>query len=163
MSPDAFVTVRWGEIGSRATFLPVPCPESQPPYAVVALARHGDRYVLGSVPRGWCAPSGHIEAGETPIQAAVREAHEEVGGQFVDGCELGHYVIERPSGALSTVAVFYGYMDSYGHIPAGSESTGVRLAAIAELPGVYWTWDPLMEQVFGYAEERFAESGTRHG
>lgn len=33
----------------------------------------------------WCVPGGHAEQGETPIQAAQREANEEVGGVKVGG------------------------------------------------------------------------------
>lgn len=158
MNMDDFTSVAWGEIGTRATFRAGPCPASIPPYAVVALARFGDRYVLGQVPRGWCAPSGHIEPGESVLDAAIREAREEVGGEFADGRELGHYLVERPDGTIATVAVYIGAMRDYGNIPGGSESTGVRLAALRDLPSVYWTWDPLMEQVFGYAEERYREA-----
>ncbi|MGZ7196733.1 NUDIX hydrolase, partial [Streptococcus pyogenes] len=37
---------------------------------------------LGGGPSRWDIPKGHIEEGETPIEAAIRECREETG--FVD-------------------------------------------------------------------------------
>jgi 8-oxo-dGTP pyrophosphatase MutT (NUDIX family) len=45
-----------------------------------ALAFDGDRILLSRlVKRGWDIPGGHIEPGEDPVQAAVRETMEETG------------------------------------------------------------------------------------
>lgn len=38
----------------------------------------------------WCLPRGHAKEGETPLQTALREAKEEVGG--AKGTNLGHLV-----------------------------------------------------------------------
>ncbi|MCL2803176.1 MAG: NUDIX hydrolase [Micrococcales bacterium] len=40
--------------------------------AVIARRNRGGRLE-------WCLPKGHLESGETPAQAAVREVHEETG------------------------------------------------------------------------------------
>ncbi|OKL48609.1 DNA mismatch repair protein MutT [Boudabousia liubingyangii] len=48
--------------------------DSIPSVAVIAR-----RNRLGNIE--WCLPKGHLEAGETPMDAAVREIHEETGIQ----------------------------------------------------------------------------------
>lgn len=50
--------------------------------------------------RGWDVPGGHIEAGETPVQAVKRELYEETGA-FIEEPELLGYMMinlhgERP-------------------------------------------------------------------
>lgn len=52
---------------------------------VIGLLTRGTDYLMIqrslNVPKGgtWCFPGGHVEAGETPAQAVVREMHEELG------------------------------------------------------------------------------------
>jgi 8-oxo-dGTP diphosphatase len=44
------------------------------------LAFDGERIVLARhVERGWAIPRGHLDEGETPLEAMQREAHEEAG------------------------------------------------------------------------------------
>lgn len=68
----------------------------------------------------WCLPKGHLEAGETPEQAAVREIEEETGirGRVVGPLgtidywfsaegkrvhkQVHHYLLEATGGSLST-------------------------------------------------------------
>lgn len=54
------------------------------PCAFVALVRAGQIFLLRRVNTGykdgyWNLPAGHIENGETPVEAALREAGEEAG------------------------------------------------------------------------------------
>lgn len=77
-----------------------------------AVAFDGDRFLMVRNPRrgGWEMPGGHVEEGETPAEAAVREFREEsgysievvavrdigycdvcaavLGGRVADGCEM---------------------------------------------------------------------------
>jgi len=46
---------------------------------IVRRAAHGWRYLLLRVFRSWDFPKGGLEAGEAPLQAAVREVEEETG------------------------------------------------------------------------------------
>ncbi|WP_274361907.1 NUDIX domain-containing protein [Paenibacillus thermotolerans] len=52
--------------------------------------------------RGWDIPGGHIEAGETPVQAVMRELYEETGAVIEEPEFLGfmkiHLLGERPPG-----------------------------------------------------------------
>jgi 8-oxo-dGTP pyrophosphatase MutT (NUDIX family) len=41
-------------------------------------------------PYGWACPAGHINEGETPEQAAIRETQEETGLELVDCALLVH-------------------------------------------------------------------------
>ena len=55
------------------------------PRGVIGILSRGDEYLMirraAGVPKGgaWCFPGGHVEPGETPRKAVVREMAEELG------------------------------------------------------------------------------------
>lgn len=60
--------------------------------AFVLLLRGDETFVLRRANTGWAdgmwtIPSGHVEKGETPIEAAIKEAKEEAG-VIVEACDL---------------------------------------------------------------------------
>jgi 8-oxo-dGTP diphosphatase len=149
--PTPFPTVRWGN--HFATFLPhIATPLDVPVEAVVVFIGCGEGFVLGDIPeRGWCVPSGRLEAGETPEMAARRETREEIGAEPENLRTIGYYILTNEE--RHYVPAFVGKVHSYGNIPPGSESRGARCFRREELPHIYWRWDPLLERMFEYAEQ----------
>lgn len=150
--PSLFPTARWGDL--TVTFSPDVTPPLAHVEAVVVFIGCPEGFVLGDIPgRGWCVPSGRLEPGETPQAAAVRETREEIGAVPERLREIGYYIMVTDDGESLYVPAFVGTVRSFGDIPPGSESRGVRCFRREELPNVYWRWDPLLERMFEYAEQ----------
>lgn len=83
------------------------------------LSRHKDRTT-------WETQGGHIEPGETPLEAAKRELWEESGAAEYTIEPLFDYWATDDIG-WSTGAVYRAEITKLGPIPAGSEMAEVRL------------------------------------
>ncbi|MFC6617357.1 NUDIX domain-containing protein [Deinococcus radiophilus] len=59
-------------------------PPVQPGAGGVVLNRRGEVLLVRYRSGGWTFPKGHLEAGETPLQTALREVHEETGVQAAE-------------------------------------------------------------------------------
>jgi 8-oxo-dGTP pyrophosphatase MutT (NUDIX family) len=75
----------------------------------------------------WGTPGGGVEPGESPLDAGVREFHEEVGLQ-VEECELigayggPEFVVRYPSGDLTAyVTILYGSRNASGDVALEAE------------------------------------------
>ncbi|MCX7798761.1 MAG: NUDIX domain-containing protein [Fimbriimonadales bacterium] len=123
------------------------------PFVVLVFAWRGDRVLVCQIEdRGWCVPSGRIEAQEQPEDAARREALEEGGAVLGDLLYLGAYQI-REATNVRWASCFVCELESLGPIPEWTESSACRLLTLDELPEVYHIWNPLTEQVFRYSFE----------
>jgi 8-oxo-dGTP diphosphatase len=152
MSDSLFPTVQWGE--ATVIFEPGASCEAEAVRAVVVFAILRGSFVIADIPdRGWCTPSGRLEAGETPLQAAVRETWEEIGARLERPRAIGRFLLNSSESGASCVPAFVGEISDFGAIPEGSESRGVRQVSLEELADCYWVWDPLMEAVFRFALE----------
>lgn len=95
----------------------------EPEYAVIA-ARYDGMWILSRHKERttWELPGGHIEAGETPYEAACRELFEETGAALYDIKEVSPYCVtvdtERSYGVL-----FFAEVTLLGGIPKYSEIT----------------------------------------
>ena len=143
-----FPFVAWHD--GIATFTTQSIAPDGPVWAVVVFVTDGDRFVIGKVPRGWCTPSGHVEAGEALETTALREVYEEAGATVRDLRRIGTFLIITRRGSVEGAAVFHARLDRLAAVPDWSESDGAQVAALDRLPKLYWRWDPLMQSMFEY-------------
>lgn len=99
--------------------------------AAVILTRRGSR--LRAHSNQWALPGGRIDAGETPLEAAVREIDEEIGLQLSEGDLLGR-LDDYPtrSGYVITPFVFWAPPEAEP-VANPDEVASVHRVAIREL------------------------------
>lgn len=105
----------------------------RPSVTVAAVIARGDRYLLieEDTPEGLRLnnPAGHLEQGETPIQAVVREALEETMRAFQPEAFLGVYLARfvRPARLEDVTYVRLAFSGAVGEEIAGrSLDEGIR-------------------------------------
>ncbi|MGI5898946.1 MAG: NUDIX hydrolase [Christensenellales bacterium] len=89
------------------------------------LCRHRDRQTLE-------VPGGHIEEGESPMQAAGRELYEETGATRSRLTFICEYSVKRPDGAGAMGALFFAEIEELGPLP---ESEIAQVFLLDEFPG----------------------------
>lgn len=134
-------------------FHPAPYRAPLRAFAALVFCWQQDKVLLCDIEdRGWCIPSGRVEPFEESIEAARREAIEEAGARLRDIQYLGCYrVTERRE--VRWVDVFVAEVDSLCEIGCPEESRGRQLVTVEALPGLYYNWSPLVEEVFDYSRE----------
>src|SRR5579859_1537254 len=101
----------------------------------------------------WGLPSGEIESGETPAQAAVREVYEETGLRVRLTRLVGLYTIPRMTTGNSTNAVFA------AEIIGGSLETRTD----ETLDARFFTQGQLPEQLIWWHRQRIVDALTGIG
>lgn len=99
----------------------------------------GDRVLLGRKLRGFgtgylVAPGGHVEAGETPAEAAVRETWEEVGVVAEDLAPAGVVRFRFIDKAAWDMDVALFRSGSWSGEPVASDELAPQWHAVGDLP-----------------------------
>jgi 8-oxo-dGTP diphosphatase len=137
----------------RLQFFPAPFKAPLRTFAVLVFAWQDDRVVICDIEdRGWCIPSGRVEADENSLQAAHREAQEE-GGVELDRVQyIGCYQISERR-EVRWADCYAAKVANVGEISMKQESLGMKLVTVEELPAIYHLWNPLTEAVFHFSHE----------
>lgn len=143
-----------GTYGRQALqFFPAPYKAPLRAFAALLFLWQDDHVLLCNIgDRGWCIPSGRVEAFESSIEAVKREAIEEAGAEVDSVQYIGCYKICE-KGEVRWADVYVGQVVSLGEISMPEESLGRQLVTMEELPGIYYDWNPLTECVFDHARE----------
>lgn len=102
------------------------------------------------VPRLWGLPGGGVDHGEAPLDAVVREVHEETGHELVDVrlADVGshHFVARSPAGRLedfhSVQVIYLGGVREVREpqvLDVGGSTLQARWVDLADLPGLSLT------------------------
>lgn len=102
--------------------------------------------------RGWCIPSGRVEADETSLEAVRREAIEEAGAILSDIQYIGCYMISERR-EIRWADCYASRIEALVDIGMTDESHGRRLVTLDELPDIYHLWNPLTKMVFEHSLE----------
>ncbi len=110
--------------------------------AVVFTRQNGDlRYVLTQSIEGfWGFPKGHMEAGETEAQTALREIREETGLSvtLVDGFRtVEEHLLPQKPGVMKRVIYFAASYQDQTFTPQETEVKSIRLASYAEAVALF--------------------------
>jgi 8-oxo-dGTP diphosphatase len=82
----------------------------------------------------WAPPGGHFDAGETPLQAALRECKEEVGSVKLERRMLFSFVHDAYIGHRHRAYVFRGTPS--GRIRAGSDAARAGWFTLHQMAGM---------------------------
>ena len=103
----------------------------------------------------WETQGGHIEAGETPFEAAKRELYEETGATSFDIEPLCDYRVTgdlRGTDIDANSQVYFAKIHSFGEIPDGSEME--KICLVDEIPNEQ-TYPNYMKEIFPIALKRY--------
>lgn len=146
-----FPTGQYGRQSLR--FYPAPFRAPLRAFAGLVFPWEGDKVLIADIEgRGWCIPSGRVEAGETSQDAVRREALEEAGAELRDLQYIGCYEISERR-EVRWADCFVARIESLGDIIRTDESKGRQFVTIDQLPELYHLWNPLTRMVFEHSYE----------
>lgn len=100
----------------------------------------------------WECPGGHIEPGETPVEAAHRELYEETGAQDARLEPVCIYSVGTEAGPENFGLLCYAEVSALGHLPDGSEMACVK--TFATLPA-NWTYPHIQPHLLKKCVSRY--------
>jgi ADP-ribose/FAD diphosphatase len=100
----------------------------------------------------WTVPAGFLELGESTVQGAIRETHEEANARVQVIAPYAHFDIPY----IGQAYIFYRARLLTPEFGAGTESLEVKLVSPEEIP-----WDALAFQVVRVALEFFMDDYER--
>jgi len=95
--------------------------------------------------RGWDIPGGHVEPGETALQAFERELLEESGYQLLEGASL-IATLQSNSNPATGIAVYRG-MCNPGVFASQLETVTTRLIPPSELLDIYFGDKAMLQEL----------------
>lgn len=143
-----------GQYGrQRLTFHASPYRAPIRAFAALVFPWDGDQVLLCDImDRGWCIPSGRVEAYESSLDAVKREAVEEAGAVLTEIQYIGCYqIMERQETRWADC--FAARISQLVDITVPEESRGRRFVTFDELATIYHSWNELTEQVFLFSRE----------
>jgi ADP-ribose pyrophosphatase YjhB (NUDIX family) len=119
-----------------------------PKIIVACIATVGDRVLWikrGTPPKQgcWAQPSGFMENGETPEQAAARELFEETGA-VIDPAKLNLFLVGSLPAISEVYLVYYGELDDF-QVATTDEAQEIRLCDESEAPWDRYAYPEVIE------------------
>jgi 8-oxo-dGTP diphosphatase len=114
----------------------------RPVVGVIVVVRRGDQVLLAQRSRGtylgkWGFPGGHVERGETIIEAGLRELQEETGVSAEPRGVLTHLDVmdRKPDGSVSLHYVLLAVLADWraGEAVAADDAAAVRWITLQEM------------------------------
>jgi 8-oxo-dGTP diphosphatase len=134
-------------------FFPAPYKAPLRAFAALVFPWQNEQVLLCNIEdRGWCIPSGRVEAFESSLDAVRREAMEEAGAVLSCLQYIGCYSI-RDKDEQRWADVFVGKVVELQEISMPEESLGRKLVVMGELPELYHEWTDLTKAVFEHSYE----------
>lgn len=151
----------WPEVHGQVEFRQGKWDATLPITAAVIFIIHDEQVLLTKIPRGWDIPGGHIEPGETPEVAIVREVYEETGGIVRDCRPVGYLHVTKQKETAenakyppkSGIAVFASdtVTLNVGHDLSNFEATECRFVPINIMGEYHHNWSPMKQAGLEYA------------